>query len=90
MRPNLDILPTCTLALSIDSADHNLSSTALLFFNDSMSIKSITINPPISLSLNCFPISTADSILVFKAVSSISLPPVAFAEFISIATRASV
>ena len=53
-------------------------------------MKSITTNPPISLSLSCFPISTADSRLVFKAVSSISLPPVALAELISIATKASV
>ena len=55
-----------------------------------MSIKSMTINPPISLSLNCFPISVAASKLVFNAVSSISLPLVALAEFISIATKASV
>ena len=53
-------------------------------------MKSMTISPPISRSLNCFPISTADSRFVFKAVSSISLPPVALAELISIATNASV
>ena len=50
----------------------------------------MTTNPPISLSLSCFPIPIADSKLVLSAVSSISLPPVAFAEFISIATSASV
>ena len=43
-----------------------------------------------SLNLNCLPISTADSKFVFKAVSSISLPPVALAELMSIATKASV
>ena len=58
--------------------------------SESISIKSMTTNPPISLSLNCFPISIADSKLVLSAVSSISLPPVALAEFISIATSASV
>ena len=55
-----------------------------------MSIKSMTMSPPMSLSLNCFPISTADSKFVLRAVSSISLPPVAFAELISMATNASV
>ena len=74
----------------MERADHSLSSTALLFFKESMSIKSITTRPPMSLNLNCLPISTADSKFVFKAVSSISLPPVAFAELMSIATKASV
>ena len=50
----------------------------------------MTISPPISLNLNCLAISLAASKLVFKAVSSISDPPVAFAEFISMATKASV
>ena len=54
-----------------------------------MSIKSITTRPPISLSLNCLDISLAASRLVCVAVSSISLPEVAFDEFMSIATRAS-
>ena len=67
-----------------------MSSTARLFFSESISIKSITTRPPISLSLSCLPISIADSIFVFTAVSSISLPPVAFAELTSIATKASV
>ena len=53
-------------------------------------MKSITTSPPISLNLSCFAISTADSKLVLSAVSSISLPPVALAELISIATSASV
>ena len=54
-----------------------------------MSMKSITTNPPISLSLNCLPISSQASILVLTAVSSISLPEVAWEELISIATSAS-
>ena len=55
-----------------------------------MSMKSMTINPPMSLSLNCFPISVAASRFVLNAVSSISLPLVDLAELISIATKASV
>ena len=54
-----------------------------------MSMKSITTKPPISLSLNCLDISFAASRLVCVAVSSISLPEVAFDELISIATKAS-
>ena len=50
----------------------------------------ITISPPISLNLNCFATSLAASRFVFNAVSSISAPPVAFEELMSIATRASV
>ena len=53
-------------------------------------MKSMTISPPISLNLSCFAISLAASKFVFTAVSSISDPPVAFAELISIATKASV
>ena len=53
-------------------------------------MKSITDNPPTSLSLNCLAISLAASRLVLSAVSSISDPPVAFAELISIQTKASV
>ena len=47
-----------------------------------MSIKSLTTKPPISLSLNCLDISLAASRLVCVAVSSISLPEVAFDELI--------
>ena len=90
IRPNLEILPTWTLALSTDRAVQSLSSTALLFLSESMSIKSITISPPMSLNRSCLAISTADSRFVLTAVSSISLPFVDFAEFISIATSASV
>ena len=53
-------------------------------------MKSITIRPPISLSLICLDISSAASRLVLRAVSSISLPLVDFAEFISIEINASV
>ncbi len=53
-------------------------------------MKSITIKPPISLSLNCLAISLAASRFVLRAVSSISEAPVALDELISIATNASV
>ena len=50
----------------------------------------MTINPPKSLNRNCLAISIAASMFVAKAVSSMSLPFVDFAEFISIETNASV
>ena len=52
-------------------------------------MKSITTNPPMSLNLNCLPISSQASIFVLTAVSSISFPEVACEEFMSIATNAS-
>ena len=53
-------------------------------------MKSITINPPTSLNLNCLAISFAASKFVLRAVSSISLPLVDRAELISIVVIASV
>ena len=53
-------------------------------------MKSITKRPPRSLILHCLAISSAASKLVFSAVSSISLPFVDLAEFISIDISASV
>ena len=56
----------------------------------SISIKSITIRPPTSRKRNWRAISSAASLLVLKAVSSISPPFVARAELISTETIASV
>ena len=53
-------------------------------------MKSITINPAKSRILSCLAISSAASIFVLNAVSSIPLSFVAFPEFTSIATNASV
>ncbi|CZR24135.1 Uncharacterised protein [Legionella pneumophila] len=55
-----------------------------------MSIKSITTKPPKSRRRSWRAISSAASRLVFNAVASMSAPPVALAELISIDTRASV
>ena len=55
-----------------------------------MSMKSITKSPPKSLILNCLAISSAASKFVLSAVSSMSLPFVDLAEFISIEISASV
>ena len=55
-----------------------------------MSIKSITISPPISLNLSCLPISSAASRLVLTAVGSISLSVVDLPELTSMETNASV
>ena len=53
-------------------------------------MKSITIRPERSLNLICLAISSAASILVFKAVFSIFICLVDWPEFISIETNASV
>ena len=55
-----------------------------------MSIKSITMSPPTSRNLSWRPISSAASLFVLNAVSSMSLPLVALAELMSIETIASV
>ena len=55
-----------------------------------MSMKSITTKPPKSRNRICRATSSAASILVLNAVSSMSDPRVARAEFTSIETRASV
>ena len=75
-------------------SDFNLSfirfSTAILFRRSSMSMKSITINPARSRNLNCRATSSAASRFVFSAVFSIEDSLVAFPEFTSTATNASV
>ena len=48
------------------------------------------MSPPKSRNLNCLAISSAASMFVLNAVSSISLPLVARAELISMLTSASV
>ena len=63
---------------------------ALIFSSFNISIKSITTNPPTSLSLSCLAISDAASIFVLNAVSSISLPLVDLAELTSQLSCASV
>ena len=55
-----------------------------------MSIKSITMSPPISLKRNCFATSSAASRFVLKAVFSILLPLVDRLELTSTETSASV
>ena len=90
IKPKREILLTCTLALSASRASFILFSTRRWFLNSTMSIKSITTRPPISLIRSCLAISSAASRLVFKAVSSISDPRVDLAEFMSIDTNASV
>ena len=89
-NPNRDIRPNCVLALSLASASCIRFSTALWFSRRVISIKSITISPPTSLKRSWRATSSAASRLVFKAVSSMSAPFVARAEFMSMETRASV
>ncbi len=89
-RPKRDIRPICTRALSMLSASFILFSTSRWLRTGCMSIKSITIKPPISLRRIWRAISSAASRLVASAVSSMFAPLVALDELMSILTRASV
>ena len=89
-KPKREIRPTCTRARSASRHSRIRSSTARWFFAGVMSIKSITIKPPMSRKRSWRAISSAASRLVCRAVSSMSLPLVARAELISMDTRASV
>ena len=89
IKPNLDILSSCILAWSCFVEECIAFSTFSLLLGSSISIKSMTIKPPRSLSFTCLPISEAASKFVLSAVSSISDPFVDFAELISIEVRAS-
>ena len=89
-KPNFEILPVCTLALSCLNASLIRFSTSFWLLADSISIKSITIKPPKSRKRIWRAISSAASRLVLVAVSSISEPRVARAEFTSTETNASV
>ena len=80
----------CTRARSLRSASRRRVSTSRRFLLSSMSMKSTTIRPPRSRSRIWRAISSAASRLVRVAVSSMSPPRVARAEFTSTATSASV
>ena len=82
--------PTCTRARSWRRALRILSSTARWFSVLDMSMKSMTISPPMSRSRSCRATSSTASMLVVMAVSSMSAPLVARAELMSMETSASV
>ena len=88
--PNLEIFPVWTRARSWRSESLIRFSTSFWLLGDSISIKSITINPPRSRRRIWRAISSAASRLVLVAVSSISEPRVARAELTSTETSASV
>ncbi len=90
MRPNLLMVPNCTRARSWRSASRKRFSTSRRFFDSSMSMKSITIRPPRSRRRIWRATSSAASRLVRVAVSSMSPPLMARAEFTSTDTKASV
>ena len=69
-RPNFEIGRIECLALSVFMKPSKASCTFFLCSGSFMSIKSMTIIPPISLSLNCLAISSAASKFVCKAFSS--------------------
>ena len=89
-RPNLDIVPIWTRARSLAVAFSIAFSIATLYSSEAISMKLITIKPPISLSRNWIAITSTASRFALKAVSSILAPLVARAELISIAVNASV
>ncbi|MNT37749.1 hypothetical protein D3C72_1739040 [compost metagenome] len=90
IRPNLLMVPNCTRARSWRSASRRRFSTSRRFFDSSMSMKSITIRPPRSRRRIWRATSSAASRLVRVAVSSMSPPLIARAEFTSMETSASV
>ena len=89
-RPKREIRPIWTRARSDFRASFRRFSTAFWFLLADISMKSITIKPPMSRRRSCRAISSAASRLVHRAVSSISPPLVARAELMSIETSASV
>ena len=60
-KPNLEIDPIWTRALSLAVAFSISFSIEVLFASDAISMKSITTRPPISRSCNCKAISSAAS-----------------------------
>ena len=89
-RPKRDSRPIWMRARSCFTASRRRSSTSRWFLLDSMSMKSMTISPPMSRIRSWRAISSAASRLVLVAVVSMSEPRVARAELISMATSASV
>ena len=90
MRPNLLMVPNCTRARSCRKESRKRFSTSRRLRDSSMSMKSMTIKPPKSLRRIWRATSSAASKLVRVAVSSISPPRMARAEFTSTETKASV
>ena len=88
--PNFDILSIFVRALSRFNASVRTFSIAWICDSSRMSIKSITITPPISRNRICRVISFAALRLVLKAVSSGSLSSLNLPLLTSIATSASV
>ncbi len=89
-RPKREIRANCTRALSVWQEVRNSSSTCWPCLRFAMSIKSITIRPPMSRMRSCRAISLAASILVSRAVSSICFFPVDREELTSMDVSASV
>ena len=90
IRPKPEMRPTCIRARSVFSLSFNRFSTDALFLRSSISMKSMTISPARSRRRNWRATSSAASILVFSAVSSMEPSLVARPEFTSMATSASV
>ena len=89
-KPSSEISNTCVRVLSRDKASLKASSTLRRFSRISMSMKSITIIPPISRKRNWRAISSAASRLLWNTVSSRLDLPTFFPVFTSITVSASV
>ena len=89
-RPKWLMEPSWMRARSFFSASFSFFSTAALLRRLSMSMKSMTINPARSRRRNCRAASSAASMLVRSAVSSMPRSRVLRPEFTSMATSASV
>ncbi len=89
-RPNAEMRPTWMRARSVLSLSLSFFSTAALLRRSSMSMKSMTMRPARSRRRIWRAASSAASMLVLSAVSSIEDSRVARPEFTSIATSASV
>ncbi len=89
-RPNLEMRPIWMRARSMASASRRRSSTARWCLTGVMSMKSMTMRPPMSRRRSWRAISSAASRLVLSAVSSMSEPFVAREELMSMDTSASV
>ena len=89
-RPSSEISNTWVRVLSRASASLNLRTTSSRFFRISMSMKSITMIPPMSRRRSWRATSSAASRLLTKTVSSRLERPTFLAVFTSITVNASV
>ena len=89
-RPSSEMSKICERVLSRASALRNASTTLARFSRISMSMKSITMMPPMSRRRSCLAISSAASMLLWNTVASRFDVPTFLPVFTSITVSASV